>query len=192
MKYSGGKIMYKYLSILFILFLIFGFAGSNVLAQPGIGMGPMGNGHMMESISSEYEFLIKMIPHHEEAVYTAKILKEKTNRQEMKEFAEKIIKTQSREIEQMKGWIDKWYADWDNDYEYQAMMGDYENIEGEQLDQVFLQDMIFHHMSAVMMSQQLIVNGLAQHEEVYELALSIRNNQRNEIFQMREWLGTWY
>jgi len=182
--------MYKYISVLFILFLIFGFAGNSVLAQPG--MGPIGNGHMMESVNSEYEFLIKMIPHHEEAVYTAKILKEKTNRKTMKEFAERIIENQSREIEQMRSWIDKWYVDWDNDYEYQATMWDDENIKGAKLDQVFLQDMIFPHMSAVMMSQQLIVKGLAQHEEIYELALSIRTNQRNEIFQMREWLGTWY
>ena len=182
--------MYKYMSMFFIVFLILTIAGSSVLAQPG--MGPMGHHQMMNSINSEYEFLIKMIPHHEEAVYTAKILKEKTNREEMKKFADKIIETQSREIEQMNEWLDKWYPDRENYYEYQAMMGDYENIEGEQLDQVFLQDMIFHHMAAVMMSQQLIVNGLAEHEEVYNLALSIRTNQRNEIFQMREWLGSWY
>ncbi len=182
--------MYRYMSVLFIVFLILVMAGGSVLAQSV--MGPMDNGQMMESINSEYEFLIKIIPHHEEAVYTAKILKEKTNREEMEEFAEKIIETQSREIEQMNEWLDKWYADRENNYEYQAMMGDYKDLEGEQLDLVFLEDMIFHHMSAVMMSQQLIVKGMAEHKEVYELAKSIRTNQRNEIFQMREWLDTWY
>lgn len=182
--------MYKFKSVLFIMILILVLTGNSVLAQPG--MGPMGNEQMMESINSEYEFLIKMIPHHEEAVYTAKILKEKTNRQEMKEFAEKIIETQNREIEQMNKWLDKWYADKENYYEYQAMMSDYKELSGNQLDQVFLEEMIFHHMSAVMMSQQLIVKGLAEHEEIYELAKSIRTNQRNEIFQMREWLDKWY
>jgi len=178
------------MSVLFIIFLILGLGGNSVLSQPG--MGSMGNGQMMEPINSEYEFLIKMIPHHEEAVYTAKILKENTNRKEMKDFADKIIETQSREIEQMKIWLDKWYANRENNYEYQAMMDDYEGLKGEQLDQAFLEDMIFHHMSAVMMSQQLIIKGLAEHEEVYELAKNIRNNQRNEIFQMREWLVSWY
>lgn len=182
--------MYRYISVLFILFLLLGIAGGNVLAQPG--MGPIGNGMMMNSINSEYDFLVKMIPHHEEAVYTAKILKEKTNREEMKVFADKIIETQSREIELMNEWLDKWYTDQENNYEYQAMMGDYTDLEGDQLDLVFLEDMIFHHMSAVMMSQQLIANGLAEHEEVYELAISIRNSQRKEIFQMREWLASWY
>jgi uncharacterized protein (DUF305 family) len=161
--------------------------GNVVLAQPGMGMG-----QMMEPINSEYEFLIKMIPHHEEAVYTAKILKENTEREEMKNFADKIIETQSKEIEQMKVWLDKWYADRESEYEYQAMMNDYEGLKGEQLDQIFLKDMIFHHMSAVMMSQQLIIKGLAEHEVVYKLAESIRFNQRKEIFQMREWLVSWY
>lgn len=179
--------MYKYISMLFVLFLILGLAGNLVLAQPGIGMG-----QMMESVNSEYEFLVKMIPHHEEAVYTAKILKEYTERDEMKNFADKIIETQSKEIEQMKEWLNKWYADKENNYEYQSMMCDYEGLKGEQLDQVFLEDMIFHHMSAVMMSQQLIIKGLAEHEEVYKLAKSIRFNQRKEIFQMREWLISWY
>jgi len=52
--------------------------------------------------------------------------------------------------------------------------------------------MVFHHMGAVMMSQQLIVQGLDEHREVYLLARSIRDSQRQEIFMMRDWLDSWY
>jgi uncharacterized protein (DUF305 family) len=48
---------------------------SFTFAQPGFGPAMMGMGPgMIEPVDSEYEFLIKMIPHHEEAVDKAKIL----------------------------------------------------------------------------------------------------------------------
>jgi uncharacterized protein (DUF305 family) len=47
-------------------------------------------------------------------------------------------------------------------------------------------------MGAVMMSQQLIVQDLAEHRSVYLLAESIRDSQRQEIFMMRDWLDRWY
>jgi len=61
-------------------------------------------------------------------------------------------------------------------------------LESDELDRVFLEDMIIHHMEAVMMSQQLIRQGLVEHEEVELLARNIRNTQRNEIHMMRNWL----
>ena len=60
-------------------------------------------------INNEYEFLVHMIPHHGEAIFTASILREGTEREEMKQFAEAIISTQSDEIEQMTIWLATWY-----------------------------------------------------------------------------------
>jgi len=174
-----------------IIFILVGSMTSPVFAQPGFGMGGMGPG-MMEVVNSEYEFLIKMIPHHEEAVYNAKILRDNTNRKKMKKFAKDIIEIQTNEIEEMKKYLNKWYPNKTNNYEYQPMMGDYEGLEGEELDYHFLKDMIFHHMGAVMMAQQFIMKGLDEHKEVYLLATSIRNSQRQEIFMMREWIDNWY
>jgi len=189
--------MKRYLIITLIMFLILGAAPTFVLAQPGFGpggmMGPGMMGHgMMESIDSEYEFLVKMIPHHEEAVYNAKILRDNTNREQMREFAEDIIEVQTKEIKEMEEYLAKWYPDRTNNYQYEPMMGDYEGLKGEELDYYFLQDMIFHHMGAVMMSQQLIIQGLDEHKEVYLLAKSIRDSQRQEIFMMQDWLAEWY
>lgn len=80
----------------------------------------------MVLIESEYEFLIKMIPHHEEAVVNAKFLRDNTNRDHMKEFAENIIETQSNEIEEMEKYLAEWYPNRTNDYEYQPMMRNYD------------------------------------------------------------------
>jgi len=182
----------KFIISLLILAVI--FAGSNLaLAQYGHGFGMMGMGPgMMEEVDSEYEFLIKMIPHHKEAVDNAKILRDNTNREEMKEFAKNIIKVQTEEIEEMEKYLNEWYPERTNNYQYDPMMGNYEGLTGDELDYVFLEDMIFHHMGAVMMSQQLIMQDLDEHQEVYFLARSIRDSQRREILMMEQWLENWY
>jgi uncharacterized protein (DUF305 family) len=43
-----------------------------------------------------------------------------------------------------------------------------------------------------MMSQQLLMRRLADHELVADLARAIRNEQHNEILQMRGWSATWF
>ena len=183
--------MKKYLIIAMIILTVFAAGSNPAFAQPGPGMMGMGPG-MMDSIDSEYEFLVKMIPHHEEAVYNAKILRDNTNREKMREFAKDIIEVQNQEIKEMEKYLAEWYPNRTNNYQYQPMMGNYEGLTGEELDYVFLEDMIFHHMGAVRMSQQLIMWELAEHREVYLLARSIRDSQREEIFMMSDWLDNWY
>jgi uncharacterized protein (DUF305 family) len=185
--------MKKNLIITLVILAVIGAGVSFAFAQHGFGPGMMGMGPgMMNLVDSEYEFLIKMIPHHEEAVNKAKILKENTNREEMREFAIDIIEVQTQEIEEMEKYLAEWYPNRTNNYQYQPMMGNYEGLTAEELDHAFLEDMIFHHMGAVMMSQQLIMQGLDEHREVYLLARSIRDSQRQEIFTMRDWLDSWY
>lgn len=51
--------------------------------EPGSGRGFGMMGSMNVFVDSEFEFLVHMIPHHEEAVVTAKYLKENTEREEI-------------------------------------------------------------------------------------------------------------
>ena len=44
-------------------------------------------------------------------------------------------------------------------------------------DRVFLQDMVGHHMMAVMMSQQFLSRSVAEHTQVNDLAVAIRDEQ---------------
>lgn len=76
----------------------------------------MGNGNMMNSqmpsmgkmaahdmtVTSEFEFIAMMIPHHQEAVDTSLIVNESTTNPELKTLTQNIITAQKSEIEMMK------------------------------------------------------------------------------------------
>ena len=53
-------------------------------------------------------FLTMMSEHHKGAVAMSKLVAHRTDRAELKQLANKIIKDQTREIEQMKGWEKSW------------------------------------------------------------------------------------
>ncbi|MDA3951031.1 MAG: DUF305 domain-containing protein [Spirochaeta sp.] len=168
-------------------------------AAPGgaLGIGPMSFGmmrevHAMADVETEFDYMVRMLPHHREAVESARVLGDRTNRAEMRTFAAEIIDTQTREIEQMETWITAWYPERDRDFEYQPIMRDYSGLSGNQLDLAFLQDMIPHHMAAVIMSEQLLSQFNVEHGEIEELAASIRTTQTQEIRQMGLWMDTWF
>ena len=71
-----------------------------VLAQSGM-QSPMMPRQMM-MIGSEFDYLSQMVPHHEEAVVTAKQILAGSKRKQMQIFAAKIIKVQSAEIKKQK------------------------------------------------------------------------------------------
>jgi uncharacterized protein (DUF305 family) len=72
------------------------------------------------------------------------------------------------------------------------MMRDLSQLRGDALDRAFLEDMIRHHMMAVMMSQQLLNRQLVEHRDVRPFAESIRDTQTAEIRTMQQWLRDWF
>jgi uncharacterized protein (DUF305 family) len=141
--------------------------------------------------ATEFEYLATMVRHHEEAVAAAEQL-QRSERAQMRAFGESIVETQTAQIDQMNTWLSQWYPGRTADVDYQPMMRDLSSLSGDSLDRTFLQDMIGHHMMAVMMSQQLLVHDAADHEEVDRLAKAIRDEQHAEIVQMRRWLTAWF
>ncbi|MEX2445247.1 MAG: DUF305 domain-containing protein [Alkalispirochaeta sp.] len=175
------------------------FGPMRSFAMGPTGMGPMSIGMMREvramaDVESEFEYMVRMIPHHQEAVESARTLRQRTSRREMEAFAETIIETQTREIEQMHAWLEQWYPERapEAEAEYTPMMRDYSDLSGDELDLAFLQDMIPHHMAAVMMSQQLLSRVESDHPELDELAASIRSTQMQEIRDMSRWMERWF
>lgn len=160
-------------------------------ASPAPTDDRQGAGHAMHTVTSELDFLVHMIPHHQEAVDSAEQLLEATERDEMRQFAREIIAVQTAEIEQMEAWLDAWYPEADRDAHYEPMMRDLTGLSAADTDRIFLEDMIPHHMSAVMMAQQLL-NGLVENDPIVSFAQDIRDDQRSEIMQMRRWLADWY
>lgn len=65
----------------------------------------------LESASDfDREFLREMIPHHQMAVMMSTMLINRGNHPELIKLAQSMIKSQSREIEQMQQWYDDWYS----------------------------------------------------------------------------------
>lgn len=162
-----------------------GRGGGSSTTAPAHG-GPMAS--MM--VGDEADYLAAMVPHHEEAIRAATELA-RSDRPEMRELGEAVVRTQTAEVEQMRRWLDRWYPD-QPAADYEPMMRDLSRLSGDALDEAFLRDMIGHHMMAVMMSQQLVRRDLAEHPEVEPFAIEIRDQQRAEMQQMRKWLQSWF
>ncbi|MFF5213108.1 DUF305 domain-containing protein [Streptosporangium sp. NPDC000396] len=143
------------------------------------------------NMDSEFDYLIQMVPHHEEAVAAAKHLR-RSDRPEMRELGAGIVATQSAEITKMKAWLAAWYPGRSTAVGYRPMMRDLSKLSGDALDETFLQDMIPHHMAAMMMSQRLLARGLAEHGEVASFARAVRDTQRAQTFRMQQWLASWF
>lgn len=156
----------------------------------GMGGGMYGGMHG-DRVQGEPGYLAGMIAHHEEAVAAAQELR-RSGRPRMRAFGADIVRTQSEQIQQMEGWLEEWYDGARDGPAYRPMMRDLSRLSGADLDRAFLEDMVWHHMTAVMLSQQLLVRGLADHAEVAALAREVRDQQLAEIAQMRQWLGGWY
>ncbi|HMO78155.1 MAG TPA: DUF305 domain-containing protein, partial [Candidatus Paceibacterota bacterium] len=154
-------------------------------------MGMMGGmDHSMMMVKSEREFLKGMIPHHQEAVDTAKeVLARGGSTPEIKKLAEDIIVAQEKEIAMMKEWYQDWYGEAyvADPKDYKPMMRDLSALSGATLDRVFLEDMIMHHMGAIMMAQS--VQPYIENQEITDLTKAIVETQTEEIQLMREMLG---
>lgn len=84
------------------------------MAFPGMseGMHGMDMSKLQTLKGNEFdiEFIRQMLPHHEGAVAMAKALKSEDNYADLKTLADKMLRDQSAEIEQMNNWLKDWAA----------------------------------------------------------------------------------
>ncbi len=159
-----------------------------------------------DMVSSEFDFIYLMIPHHQEAVDTSKSLNSITQNAELKTLTQNIINGQSQEISMMKWWLQKFYPD--TVYEgmwYMPMMRDTSSISAvTTIEKTWIEDMIGHHEWAVdmankvltLMKQQdplikLSAEGNAHREEVRTFAQAVIDAQTKEITQMKTMLQSY-
>lgn len=170
------------------------------LQAPPMGMHRMADGtlmnnngamgHMMNmSVKSEQEFLEGMIPHHQEAVDSAKdVLARGGTTPEIRTLLQNIVTAQEAEIASMKEWYSTWYGKTYSDTgTYEPMMKDASALSGKALDAAFLEDMIMHHMGAIMMARS--VQPYVTHAEIRILTEAIARTQSEEIMQMQRMLS---
>lgn len=150
----------------------------------------------------DLQFIDTMTHHHQGALDMAKMAVEKTNNQELKAFAQKIIKDQEKEIAQMKDWREKWYSGKPAAMNMEMpgmsegmkmMMGDemkkFEAATGKEFDLMFLDMMTPHHQGAITMAKEALTK--AEHPEIKTLANQIIKAQEAEIKQMADWKAKW-
>ena len=148
----------------------------------------------------DLQFIDSMIHHHEGAVSMAEMALRKSEREELKTFARKIIEDQNREIAQMRKYREAWYAGKPTAMnmempgmkesmmspEHERMM---EAASGGDFDNHFIDMMIPHHEGAVKMSRELLQKG--EHADLKALAEQIIREQQAEIQQMQAWKTQW-
>ncbi len=154
--------------------------------------GAMHGGPGMQGIVDEAGFLTHMIPHHQEAVDSASHLLTLTERPELRTLLQEIVASQSAEIEQMRLWLDRWHPGTEPSEAYVPMMRDLSGESVEVQEQAFLEDMLMHHMMAVRDARMLLAQGLAENQEVADLARSIVSEQTREMLLMQGWLAEWF
>ncbi|URD53366.1 DUF305 domain-containing protein [Chroococcidiopsis sp. CCNUC1] len=76
-----------------------------------MGGGWMGtNMYALQNASDfDREFIQQMIPHHQMGVMMAQMVLTHSQRSEIRQLAEAIVKSQTAEIDQMQQWYQKWY-----------------------------------------------------------------------------------
>ena len=159
---------------------------------------------MFSSITGEdYDrlFLSNMIAHHQGAVDMANLALTNAKHQEVKDLANAIISTQTKEIGDMTAWQKSWNypsssGEVMEDHSSMGMMASNAGMmealtdkTGDEFDKAFLNQMIMHHQSAIDMASTGVTN--AYHQEVKDLTKDIITAQTKEILQMRQWQKDW-
>lgn len=146
----------------------------------------------------DLQFIDTMIAHHEGAVEMAKMVESRTQRAELRAFANKVIADQNKEIGQMKQWREKWYAGAPAALNMQmpgmedSMKMDMNGLaaaKDKDFDLMFNEMMIPHHAGAITMSKDVLAKG--EHAELKTLATNIIKEQQAEIAQMEVWKSEW-
>ena len=168
-----------------------GMNHSGGTAMPGMaGMGTPGN------VPYDRNFIDGMVPHHQAAVEMAKVAQTKAEHAELKSLANAIIAAQDGEITQMMNWRKAWYgsdqiAPGMGGHQMGGMDTDLNALANAQpFDRAFIDAMLPHHESAVMMAKE--AQTKAEHQELKDLAGRIVASQQREIDQMKAWRAQWY
>ena len=145
----------------------------------------------------EQSFLQQMIQHHRSGIDMAKLVSDHTQRAELREFAKKMISAQQEEIEEMSGWLKRWYnaspkeiANAGADKEMKMHMSMLTGKKDSDFDKAFLDMMPKHHHAAVEMAEQ--AEKKATHPELKEFAAKMAKDQEQEMKQMKQWAQDWF
>lgn len=140
-------------------------------------------------VQSEADFVLGMIPHHQEAVDVARIVLERSERAEVRALAQAIIAAQEAEIAMLRAWADAWYPT-ASPPPYLPMMQPLGALTPDEVDRTFASDMIHHHAMAIAMAEAALALPDLR-DEVLQLAQEIIRAQTEEIAVLRGFIAAW-
>lgn len=158
----------------------------------GGGMSSAVNTAPEGSGSVDRAFAQAMVPHHESAVEMAKVARERGQSAFVRQLAEDIITTQTKEIETLRAADQRLEQAGEKvgslGVDTMGMKPDMTELESaEAFDETFMKMMIEHHRSAIMMAEAERAKG--QDPELKRLAEDIITAQEREIAEMRAQLA---
>lgn len=153
--------------------------------------------------SFDLRFIDAMTPHHEKTVRMAQEALQKSNRPEIKQFAQTLMDEQAREIAQMQVWRVNWYPTAGNTHVmYDAKTGQTIPMPAatttnealgdadEQFDLRLINALIPHFEGGIEMAKQVLQNS--DRPEMKQLAQAIIDSQQQELDRVEQWKQQWY
>ena len=173
---------------------------------PGASAAPATRGY----VPADVAFMQGMIAHHRQALEMTELVEERTDSRATRLLAERIEVSQTDEIAQMSGWLERRGEGVPAAAEHPAGHVDHTAhgaglmpgmltpeemsrlaaARGEVFDRLFLELMIKHHQGALVMVGELLgTPGAGQDVDVYRIASEVDSDQRIEIERMERMLA---
>lgn len=156
-------------------------------------------------VAADVQFLQQMLQHHAQAVEMTALVPERSSRDDVRLFAERISISQDEEIDIMQSWLrERGEPVLDPSGEHhgpdgempgmlsQEQLAELEAASGQEFDRLFLRYMYQHHEGAVEMVETLHSDDGGQDSFVYSLVKEIDTDQRIEmdrILEMQKKMG---
>jgi uncharacterized protein (DUF305 family) len=168
-------------------------------SEMGHGSGSMARQMVIENGRySDERFIDSMVPHHQGAIDMAEVALKNAEHKRIEQLSRAIISTQQAEIEELKSIKEEEFGTSQvpmemspQQMQMMGMMTDPRELANQKpFDKAFIDAMIPHHQSAIVMAQVALEES--ENPEIKELAGNIVSAQQREIEQMLQWRQAWY
>lgn len=168
---------------------------SSPASSPAAGSTTSEAASVNEHNGADTMFAQMMIPHHEQAVQMSETMLEKSGLSSAAvELATGIKIAQAPEIMLMESWLEGWGEPrhMGHDMAMDGMLGEEDlkalaGAQGAAAEELFLKQMIEHHLGATKMAEDVLKNG--KDSKVLDLGRKVIADQNAEIAAMRTMLG---
>jgi uncharacterized protein (DUF305 family) len=169
--------------------------------MPGMGSGSSAPAPQGAHNQSDVTFAQQMIPHHQQAVAMAMVVRSHTGNQQVLTLADQIQRAQDPEIQTMTAWLQTWGAPAPSStggmpgMDHGSMPGSMpaddltklNAVKDAEFDRLWLQLMVSHHQGAIEMANTELRQGSSG--DAKQLAQRVIDGQQAEITTMNGLLG---